>query len=107
MPESAAMLDPAFRTAFLANEQQERINTGRVASALVFFLMPAGVTLDFFVYHGQPKILALFLGLRLFCSALAAGLWFLHGTAFGRSHYKLLGLPIALLPAGFISLLIY
>jgi signal transduction histidine kinase len=96
--------EPDFRAAFLKNERQERISTGKLASALVVFLMPLGVILDYFVYEEK---LALFLCLRLICSALAVGLWYLHGTAFGSTHYRLLGLPIALLPAAAISFMVY
>src|SRR6202012_1207399 len=45
----------------------------------------------------------LFLALRLGCSVLAAGLLYLHTTQFGQKHYRLLGVPIALLPAIFIA----
>jgi signal transduction histidine kinase len=98
---------PEFRAAFLANEQQERLGTGKVASALVFFLMPAGIALDSIVYAEQKQVRMTFFVLRLVCSALAGVLWFLHTTRFGRRHYKLLGLPIALLPAFFITWMIY
>src|ERR1051325_7208847 len=106
MPSSAAIAlsNPEFRLAFLANEQQDRLSTGKVASALVVFLMPAGVALDKFVY---PEKVGSFLVLRLICSALAAVLWWLHTTSVGKKHYRLLGLPIALLPAFFITWMIY
>jgi two-component system, sensor histidine kinase PhcS len=104
MPDQLPLRDSEFQAAFLANERQERINTGKVASALVFFLMPFGSALDFFLYH---DLLGTFLVLRLICSALAAVLWYLHTTPFGRENYKLLGLPIALLPAIFIAMMIY
>jgi signal transduction histidine kinase len=96
--------DPDFRAAFLEDQRQERISTGKLASALVVFLMPLGVLLDYFMYEEK---LALFLCMRLICSALAVGLWYLHGTAFGSRHYRLLGLPIALLPAAAISFMVY
>src|SRR5690349_12091629 len=96
MPNLPTVDSPEFRAAFLANERQNRIHTGKVASALVVFLMPAGVALDFFVY---PWHIGDFLLLRLLCSALAGVLWFLHTRQFAQKYYKLLGLPIALLPA--------
>lgn len=96
--------DPEFRVAFLANEQQERISTGKVASALVFFLMPFGLLLDYFLYR---ESLGVFLALRLACSVLAGVLFYLHTTSFGRGRYKLLGLPIALIPAMFIGVMIF
>jgi two-component system sensor histidine kinase PhcS len=104
MPEVLTTRSPEFRAAFLANEQQERVNTGKVASALVFFLMPFGWTLDFFLYE---ESVGTFLVLRLICSALAAVLFYLHTTEFGRQNFRLLGLPIALLPAVFIAVMIY
>ncbi len=104
MSDDATLNNAEFRAAFLANEQQVRINTGKVACALVIALMPAGVVLDLVVYQDQ---LLRFLGYRLFCSLLAVGLFFLHKTKFGQKHYQYLGLPIALLPAAFIALMIH
>ena len=106
MADEATLDNPKFKAAYLANEQQERLNTGKVASALVFLLMPAGVLLDRIVYKGE-KFLFYFLLLRLLSSVLAFGLLFLHTTSFGKRHYKYLGLPIALLPAGAIAMMIW
>ena len=92
-----------FQQAFVANERRERIRSGKVACALVVFLMPAGILLDYFVY---PERFTDFLLLRLFCSVLAGILWALHKTPFGVRHYRFLGIPIALLPAFFISWMI-
>src|SRR6185312_15001207 len=96
-------LNPEFTRAFSESEREERIRSGKVASALVTFLMPAGVTLDLFVY---PDRWGYFLPLRIFCSMLAAGLWLLHTTGFGMRHYRLLGTPIAILPSCFIAIMI-
>ena len=103
MPEAINTSSPEFQEAFQANEREDRINTVKVGSALVFFLMPAGTLLDYFVY---PKKVWSFLFLRLLCSALVAVLWYLHTTPFGRRHYKYLGLAVPLLPAFFISVMI-
>jgi signal transduction histidine kinase len=99
-----AWLQPEFQEAFVANERRERVRSGKVACALVVFLMPAGIALDLYVY---PELWADFLWLRLLCSVLAAGLWILHMTPLGIRYYRLLGIPIALLPAFFISWMIY
>jgi signal transduction histidine kinase len=104
MSDEATLNNVEFRAAFLANEQQVRINTGKVACALVIALMPAGVVLDWAVY---PDMVGKFLGFRLICSVLAVGLFYLHKTKFGQKHYQYLGLPIALLPAAFIALMIH
>jgi signal transduction histidine kinase len=99
-----AWLQPEFQEAFVANERRERVRSGKVACALVVFLMPAGIVLDLYVY---PERWADFLWLRLLCSVLAAGLWMFHMTPLGVHYYRLLGIPIALLPAFFISWMIY
>jgi signal transduction histidine kinase len=96
--------DPEFRQAFLENERQVRIDTGKLACALVVVLMPFGVLLDYVVY---PDKAAYFFVLRLLCSALVAIIWLLHGTAWGRNHYEALGLPIVMLPAFFIAFMIF
>jgi signal transduction histidine kinase len=93
-----------FREAFLANEQQVRISTGKLACALVFVLMPFGITLDYFVY---PEHLVEFLKLRLLCSFLVLGVWLLHWTPIARKHYPIVGLPIVMLPAFFITWMVY
>ena len=94
----------AFRESFLAHEKQVRISTGKLACALVFFLMPFGITLDFFVY---PTYVPQFLELRLLCSSLIVFVWALHFTPLARKHYPLVGLPIVILPAFFITLMVY
>ena len=58
MAEAATTSSAAFREAFSANERQELINTGKVAAALVFFLMPLGSALDAIVF---PKRFTQFL----------------------------------------------
>ncbi|MDZ4341097.1 MAG: response regulator, partial [Candidatus Binatia bacterium] len=97
-------LEAEFKQAFVANERQERIRSGKAASALVIVLMPAGVVLDLFVY---PEHVANFLQLRLLCSVLGAALWALHKTSFGIRYYRFLGIPVAILPAFFISWMIF
>jgi two-component system, sensor histidine kinase PhcS len=102
--ENENMSKAEFREAFLANEKQVRISTGRLACALVFVLMPFGVLLDYFVY---PDYVQKFLGLRLLCSLLIAGVWALHSTRIARKYYPVVGLPIVILPAFFITWMIH
>ncbi|MDH3442849.1 MAG: ATP-binding protein [Deltaproteobacteria bacterium] len=94
---------PGFKEAFATGERQERLRSGKVACALVVFLMPAGITLDLFVY---PDRWVYFLQLRLFSSALAGALWFVHTRPFGQRYYHYLGIPIAIIPAYFIAWMI-
>jgi len=105
MKPPSPTLDPEeFRQAFLANERQVRIDTGRLACALVFVLMPLGTTLDYFVY---PQLWSEFLRLRLLCSVLIVGVWLLHSTPLARKHYPVVGMLIVILPVLFMSWMIY
>ena len=103
MVENPTFSNPDFAAAFAANERQERLKTGKVASALVVFLMPLGSIMDWLVYYPQRWD---FLKLRILCSVLAAGLWYLHTTELGRRHYRRLGILIAILPAFFLCWII-
>lgn len=98
--------DPAFRAAFAAREEQERVHTGKIASALVVFLMPAGIILDFHYPPASDHLRAFFL-MRLVSSVLAGIIWFLFTTPLGRKRHQWLGLPIAWLPAACISWMIW
>ncbi|HEY0548046.1 MAG TPA: hypothetical protein VGF13_00510, partial [Verrucomicrobiae bacterium] len=104
MVNASLTLRPEFQEAYRAHERQQRINTGKIASALVVFLMPPGIALDYVVYPGE---LRLFLWIRLFGSALGAVLWFLHTTSFGQKHVRWFGLPIAFVPAFCVVWMIY
>src|SRR5437879_994829 len=95
---------PDFRRAFLEHERQVRINTGKLACALVFVLMPLGATADYFVY---PTYIRDFLQLRLLCSALIGGIWLLHFTPLPRKFYPLVGMPIVILPAFFMTVMMW
>jgi signal transduction histidine kinase len=101
--EGPTQHEKEFEQAFISRERQDRIRSGKVACALVMFLMPAGVILDLWVYPQQVRD---FFQLRLICSVLAAVWWTLHQTSFGLRHYRLLGVPIAILPGFFIAWMI-
>ncbi|MCS7338005.1 MAG: ATP-binding protein [Verrucomicrobiae bacterium] len=105
MPELAHYLnDPEFKAAFLANERLERINTGKVAALLVCVLMPVGIALDYFVYPHKQLPFAI---VRLASAALSGLIWYLYNTELGCRLYKLLGMLVALLPALFMTWMIY
>ncbi len=106
MSDRSPLDDPSFKAALAAREQQERVKTGRIAAALVVFLMPAGVILDLHYPPARDHLGTFFL-VRLGSSVLAAGIWFLFTTPFGRKQHRLLGLPIAWIPAAFISWMIW
>lgn len=97
-------LPPDVRSAFAEDERQVRLRVGKLGCALVTFLMPLGSLPDLLVYREHAWIFFL---LRCLCAVLTAGLWFLHTTRFGASHYQFLALPIALLPVAFLCWMIY
>lgn len=103
MADLVTSRDPNFAAAFNEHEKRNRLYTGKIACLLVIVLMPAGVCLDHFVY---PDKFDLFLAVRLVSSLLASGLLYLHMTQFGQRHYRLLGVPIALLPSAVIAWMI-
>jgi signal transduction histidine kinase len=81
-----------------------RVGNSKVACILVVILMPAGISLDYFVY---PNRLGLFFVLRILCSALALLLYFIQGSPFGHRHFRSVGMGWFMLPSFFISLMIY
>jgi signal transduction histidine kinase len=94
-------------SAFLKTSGYEVEVTARhlqVGCWLIVFLMPVGVALDYFVY---PQHLLFFLSLRLSCAMLALIGWTLYRTGIGQGHPQTLGLALAMLPAFFISWMIY
>lgn len=107
MPDRRPMENAAaFQDAFQEHERQVRLSTGRQGCLLVFLLMPFGSILDYFV-EPNPALVREFLLYRLVCSLLIAGVWWLHGTAFARKHYPVVGFSIVFLPALFIALMIH
>jgi two-component system sensor histidine kinase PhcS len=106
MDNPTSLRDPHFIETLAAHEREQRIRTNKVASLLVAALMPAGVTLDWFVYRHQGFVVP-FLILRLISSVLAVGIWFLLTTPQGQKHHRPIAISIALLPAFFICVMIY
>ncbi|MFM1942257.1 MAG: hypothetical protein RI897_1239 [Verrucomicrobiota bacterium] len=102
--KDAAIHSPEFLASYREDESNVRIRTGKLACALVFVLMPAGVLLDLTVY---PKLASEFLWLRLLCSLLISGIWGLHFTRFARKHYQWVGIAIPILPVLFMTYMIY
>ncbi len=95
---------PEVQRAFLENERSVWIRNFRVASILAFVFVPAGSSLDAFVY---PTYFGEFLKLRLICSALLLFLWWFVTTPIGTRHYRILGWIMPALPTYFISMMIY
>jgi signal transduction histidine kinase len=85
-------------------DREMTVNNFKVACILGMLLMPAGSVLDYFVYNEQVWH---FLRLRLASSALIGFFLAFLLTRIGRKHYRLLGVTLVLIPAAFISVMIY
>src|SRR5579862_8789649 len=94
-----------IQTAFAEYDRQTRISNSKLGAVLAIIMMPAGASLDYFVY-GPEKVFD-FLKLRLLCSLLVGVVWVLFLTSFGKKHYRVLGMTWYMLPALFIAWMIY
>lgn len=94
----------ATRQAFLANEQEVRVQNFRVACVLAMVFMPAGVSLDYLVY---PDRALRFFVLRLICSVMLFFIWWFITTGVGSRHSRILGMVLPALPSFFISWMIF
>ncbi|HLH57460.1 MAG TPA: ATP-binding protein [Verrucomicrobiae bacterium] len=94
-----------LQNAFAEYDRQARISNSKLGAVLAVIMMPAGASLDYFVYG--PSQVWPFLKLRLLCSLLVAIVWALFLTPFGQKHYRILGMTWYMLPAFFIACMIY
>jgi hypothetical protein len=108
MAETPQLNPTELREAFAAYERRVRVNNYKVGCILAFIFMPAGATLDYFVYNspGHSHLFE-FLKLRLLCSALLGVIWFCLHKGIGLRFYRVLGFFVAFLPMAFISWMIY
>ncbi|MHB8521751.1 MAG: ATP-binding protein [Limisphaerales bacterium] len=103
MNKQRLVADPQVLAAFRDYEHQARITNTRVGCFLVVALMPAGFSLDYFVYHDR---LWAFFKLRLWCAAIAGTIWGALYTALGKRCSRWLGVIVPLLPVVFIAWMI-
>ncbi|MGV3756129.1 MAG: ATP-binding protein [Verrucomicrobiota bacterium] len=92
------------KTAFAEYDKKVRISNSRLGAIWAMILMPAGITLDYLVYPDQ--VWEFFL-LRVLCSLCVWGVRALFNTEFGDRNYRFLGMLWYMLPAFFISGMIY
>ncbi len=92
-------------SSFRENEARQRISNTRVGCILVVLLMPAGSTLDYFVY---PDALRSFFYIRLLCAAIAAVILAFLFSERGQKWSRPLGVIVPMLPvvsiAGMIAI---
>src|ERR1017187_6833441 len=92
MPDYQPKNSGEIRQAFHDNERDVWIRNFRAASILAFVFMPAGSSLDWFVYHDPHNDhFGEFLRLRLICSGLLLFLWWFVKTPVGMRYYRILG----------------
>src|ERR1700761_3612904 len=96
-------MDPIFQKTFNEQERQDRISNSKLASFLAIILMPAGMSLDYFVY---PQHLWIFLAVRILASCLIGLVWcwFLLGQ---EKHDRVFGVMWYMIPAAAIVWMIY
>lgn len=93
-----------IRKAFAEYDRQTTIANFKVACVIGMLLMPAGYIIDHAVY---PAHVFNFLKQRFACSALIAVFWAAQLTPFGHRYYRQFGISLFMLPASFISWMIY
>ena len=99
-----AFNDPKIRQAFEQYDREVTMANVKLGCYLGMVLMPAGFFLDRKVYQSSAPY---FLELRFLCSILIGGFLLLLRTAFGRKFFRVIGILLAMLPALFISIMIY
>ena len=93
-----------FRAAYQEYDREITIRKTKWGCWLGIVMVPLFGLLDFYVY--KPWAFQ-FLILRLLCSALMFGLFFVLRTEFGRKYYHLQGLVLLFLPSATIAWMVY
>jgi two-component system sensor histidine kinase PhcS len=94
-----------FLAAYQEYDREFTIRKTRLGCILGIVLVPLFGGLDFYVFDRQQAF-SFFL-LRLLCSVLMAGLYFVLGTNFGKKHYHFQGLVLLFLPSATIAWMVY
>jgi signal transduction histidine kinase len=97
------MNDAIFQEAFKRQERQDRIGNSKLATVLSIVLMPAGLTLDYFVY---PQHLWLFFTIRVMASCLMGLMW-LWFYLTGEKHDRVFGVTWYMVPTVAIAWMMY
>jgi two-component system sensor histidine kinase PhcS len=93
-----------FLAAYQEYDREITIRKTRLGCFLGIVLVPLFGWLDFYAYRDQAFHFFL---LRLLCSVLMAGLYFVLGTGFGKKHYHFQGLVLLFLPSATIAWMVY
>jgi signal transduction histidine kinase len=103
MPEALSSPEE-IQSAFVESDRRAILSNVKVGCFLGIVLMPLGTILDYFVYKVDVPS---FFKARLLCSFLIGVFWAIVVTPFGRKHPRKFGVLLALLPALFISWMVW
>src|SRR6266403_5353763 len=93
-----------FLAAYQEHDREITMRKTRLGCFLGIVLVPLFGGLDHYVY---PEQAYKFFLLRLLCSMLMAGLFFVLGTGFGKKYYHFQGSVLLFLPSATIAWMIY
>ncbi|HUU42085.1 MAG TPA: ATP-binding protein [Desulfatiglandales bacterium] len=96
--------EESVEQAYRIHQQEVLIRYTRIGSILSLILMPAGVTLDYFVY---PSLLLKLFGIRIMCDIVTAWILMVTYTSFGYRHILALGFFMVLVANLSMSTMIY
>ena len=103
-PGKLTFPDPDSEALFRAEDRRLTIRSIGFLCVIAMILVPVAAVLDYFAY---PEFLKTFLALRLLCAGLLLGvLWSLR-YPFAQNHHRAYTVIVPLIPASFISLMIY
>ncbi len=105
MTAEPPVLMDSLESSFDAYERPIRIRNYKLGALLAGIFMPAGASLDFFMY-GWKQALEFFPS-RIFSAVLLALVWLTLHYLPGTRYYRYLGLSVALIPLLAISWMIY
>src|SRR5487761_2644294 len=97
-------IPPEFRADYQAYDREITIRKTQWGCVLGILLVPVFGLLDFFVF--KPEQAWKFLALRVLCSLLMGGLFFVLGPRFGKKHCHFQGLVLLFLPSVTIAYMI-
>jgi signal transduction histidine kinase len=105
MTAAPPVLMDSLESSFDAYERPIRVRNYKLGAMLAGIFMPAGASLDFFMY-GWKQALAFF-PVRMFSAVLLALVWIALHYLPGTRYYRYLGFSVALIPLLAISWMIY
>ena len=98
--QSTPNIPQEFLAAYREYDREITLRKTRLGCVLGIVLVPVFGWLDLYAYRDQAFHFFL---LRLLCSVLMAGLYFVLGTSFGKKHYHFQGLVLLFLPSATIA----